>query len=402
MNITGIITEYNPFHNGHLYHLNSAKNSTKCDGIVCIMSGNFVQRGEPALIDKWKRAEMALLNGVDLVIELPTFYSLSSAEFFASGAIKILNNIGVVKNIFFGSESGNIELLYKIAKLLTLESDILQYNIKENLKTGVTYAKAREAALINILNDDSLTEVLSNSNNILGIEYIKALLKINSNINALTMKREGSKYNDKDLNTIFSSATSIRENLKNGHDLSSLKPYMPKASLDILNNLIEDNYPFIFEKEMYEYIKYKLLTNCINFNNLFEAKEGLDNKFLKEIYFSSSYEDLIFRVKSKRYTYTKISRLMSQIFLSLDNYSFNELIKDENLYARVLGFNNTGKLILKEMKKNSTIPIITKVPKHINNSLLSLDIQATKAYSILNPKVNPLSDYFISPIIKKY
>ena len=140
MNITGIITEYNPFHNGHLYHLNTAKNSTKCDGIVCIMSGNFVQRGEPALIDKWKRAEMALLNGVDLVIELPTFYSLSSAEFFASGAIKILNNIGVVKNIFFGSESGNIELLYKIAKLLTLESDILQYNIKENLKTGVTYA----------------------------------------------------------------------------------------------------------------------------------------------------------------------------------------------------------------------------------------------------------------------
>lgn len=402
MNITGIITEYNPFHNGHLYHLNSAKNSTKCDGIVCIMSGNFVQRGEPALIDKWKRAEMALLNGVDLVIELPTFYSLSSAEFFASGAIKILNNIGVVKNIFFGSESGKIELLYKIAKLLTLESDILQYNIKENLKTGVTYAKAREAALINILNDDSLTEVLSNSNNILGIEYIKALLKINSNINALTMKREGSKYNDKDLNTIFSSATSIRENLKNGHDLSSLKPYMPKASLDILNNLIEDNYPFIFEKEMYEYIKYKLLTNCINFNNLFEAKEGLDNKFLKEIYFSSSYEDLIFRIKSKRYTYTKISRLMTQIFLSLDNYSFHELIKDENLYARVLGFNNTGKLILKEMKKNSTIPIITKVPKHINNPLLSLDIQATKAYSILNSKVNPLSDYLISPIIKKY
>lgn len=401
MNITGIITEYNPFHNGHLYHLNSAKKVTKCDGIICIMSGNFVQRGEPALIDKWRRTEMALLNGVDLVIELPTFYALSSAEFFASGAIKILNNIGVVKNIFFGSESGNIELLYKIAKLLTFESNILQDNIKENLKTGITYAKARELALINILKEDSLTEVLSNSNNILGIEYIKSLIRINSNINALTMKREGSSYNDKELNTFFSSATSIRENLKNGKDISSLKPYIPEASLNILIRLVEKNYPFIFEREMYKYIKYKLITNCINFNNLFDAKEGLDNKFLKEIYFSSSYEDLIFRVKSKRYTYTKISRLMAQIFLSLDNYSFDELIKDENLYARVLGFNNTGKLILKEMKKKSSIPIITKVPKHINNPLLSLDIQGTKAYSILNNKVNPLSDYLISPIIKE-
>jgi predicted nucleotidyltransferase len=401
MNITGIITEYNPFHNGHLYHLNSAKKYTNCDGIVCIMSGNFVQRGEPALIDKWKRAEMALLNGVDLVIELPTFYALSSAEFFASGAIKILDNIGVVKNIFFGSESGNIESLFKIAKVLTFKNDILQDSIKKNLKTGVTYAKARELALINILNEDYIREILSNSNNILGIEYIKALLKIDSTINPLTMKREGSSYNDKEFNTIFSSATSIRENLKNGKDLSSLKPYMPKVSLNMLNNLIENGYPFVFEKEMYQYIKYKLLTNCINFNNLFDAKEGLDNKFLKEIYFSSSYEDLIFKIKSKRYTYTKISRLMTQIFLSLDNYSYHELIKDENLYARVLAFNNTGKLILKEMKKNSTIPIITKVPKHINNPLLSLDIQGTKAYSILNSKVNPLSDYLISPIIKE-
>ena len=151
---------------------------------------------------------------------------------------------------------------------------------------------------------------------------------------------------------------------------------------------------------MYEYIKYRLYTNCINFNNLFEAKEGLDNKFLKEIYHSSSYEDLIFKIKSKRYTYTKISRLMTQIFLSLDNYPFYELIKDEHLYARVLGFNDTGRLILKEMKKKSRIPIITKVSKNMNNPLLNLDIQGTKSYSVLNNTLNPLSDYLNSPIIK--
>lgn len=400
MNITGIITEYNPFHNGHLYHLSTAKKVTNCDAIVCIMSGNFVQRGEPAIIDKWKRAEMALLNGVDLIIELPTFYAVSSAEFFAKGAINILDRLGVVNNIFFGSECGDIDLLYKIARILTNEPEDLKLKIKENLKSGVTYAKAREKALIDILNEDSLSEVLSNSNNILGIEYIKALLKSNSNIKPLTMKRTGSKYNDKELSTIFSSATSIRENIKKGFNLNSLEPYMPSPSLEMLKSLANNNYPFIFEENMYSYIKYRLLTNCINFNNLFEVKEGIDNKFIKEIYNSSSYEDLVLKAKSKRYTYTKISRLLSQLFFSLDNYNFNELLQDDNLYARVLGFNDKGRQILKEMKKKSSIPIITKVPKNINNKLLQLDIQCTKAYSILNHKVNPLSDYLLSPIIK--
>lgn len=400
MSITGIITEYNPFHNGHLYHLSTAKKVTNCDAIVCIMSGNFVQRGEPAIIDKWKRAEMALLNGVDLIIELPTFYAVSSAEFFAKGAINILDRLGVVNNIFFGSECGDIDLLYKIARILTNEPKDLKLKIKENLKSGITYAKAREKALIDILNEDSLNEVLSNSNNILGIEYIKAIIKCNSNINPLTMKREGSKYNDKKLSTIFSSATSIRENIKNGFNLNSLEPYMPSPSLEILKSLANNNYPFIFEENMYRYIKYRLLTNCINFNNLFEVKEGIDNKFIKEIYNSSSYEDLILKAKSKRYTYTKISRLLCQLFFSLDNYNFNELLQDDNLYARVLGFNDKGRQILKEMKKKSTIPIITKVPKNIDNKLLQLDIQCTKAYSILNHKVNPLSDYLLSPIIK--
>ncbi|MCF0149353.1 MAG: nucleotidyltransferase, partial [Clostridium sp.] len=283
MNITGIITEYNPFHNGHLYHLNTAKKATNCDAVVCIMSGNFVQRGEPAIIDKWKRAEMALLNGVDLIIELPAFYAVSSAEFFAKGAVNILDRLGVVDNIFFGSECGDIDLLYKIARILTNEPKELKLKIKENLKSGITYAKAREKALINILNEDSLNEVLLNSNNILGIEYIKAILKSNSNITPLTMKREGSKYNDKELNTIFSSATSIRENIKNGFNLNSLENYIPSPSLDMLKSLANNNYPFVFEENMYKYIKYRLLTNCINFNNLFEVKEGIDNKFIKEI-----------------------------------------------------------------------------------------------------------------------
>ena len=399
MNITGIITEYNPFHNGHLYHLNSAKKQTNCDAVVCIMSGNFVQRGEPALIDKWKRCEIALNNGVDLIIELPTFYALSSAEFFAKGAVSILDKIGVTNSIFFGSESGDIDKLSKIATILTNETSEFKNILKDNLTKGVPYIKAREIALINYFKDENIESILNNSNNILGIEYIKAILNLKSNITPITFKREGSNYNDKELVSSFASATSIREYLKKDISLKDLEKFMPTETLKILDELKNNNYNFIFPENIYRYIKYKITTNCINFNNLFDIKEGIENKILKEIYLSDSYEDLIFRIKSKRYTYTKISRLLTQLFIGMENYNYTELLKEENLYARILGFNNKGKLILKEMKKKSNIPIITKLPKSLNNPLLELDIQATKAYSILNNSINPLSDYLISPII---
>ena len=399
MNITGIITEYNPFHNGHLYHLNSAKKQTNCDAVVCIMSGNFVQRGEPALIDKWKRCEIALNNGVDLIIELPTFYALSSAEFFAKGAVSILDKIGVTNSIFFGSESGDIDKLSKIATILTNETSEFKNILKDNLTKGVPYIKAREIALINYFKDENIESILNNSNNILGIEYIKAILNLKSNITPITFKREGSNYNDKELVSSFASATSIREYLKKDISLKDLEKFMPTETLKILDELKNNNYNFIFPENIYRYIKYKITTNCLNFNNLFDIKEGIENKILKEIYLIDSYEDLIFRIKSKRYTYTKISRLLTQLFIGMENYNYTELLKEENLYARILGFNNKGKLILKEMKKKSNIPIITKLPKSLNNPLLELDIQATKAYSILNNSINPLSDYLISPII---
>lgn len=400
MNITGIITEYNPFHNGHLYHLNSAKKETNCDAVVCIMSGNFVQRGEPALIDKWKRCEIALNNGVDLIIELPSFYAVSSAEFFAKGAISILDKIGVTNNIFFGSECGDIYKLSKIATILNNEPFEFKNILKDNLVNGIPYIKAREIALTNFFNDESIENILNSSNNILGIEYIKAILSLKSSITPITLKREGANYNDKELTSSFSSATSIREHLKKNSSLNTLAKFMPSETLKILENLKNDNYNFIFPENIYSYLKYKLTANCINFNNLFDINEGIENKILKEIYLSNSYEDLIFRIKSKRYTYTKISRLLMQIFIGIDNYNYADLIKEDNLYARILGFNNNGKLILKEMKKNSSIPIITKVPKYLDNPLLKLDIQATKAYSILNDSINPFSDYLISPIIK--
>ena len=172
MNVTGIITEYNPFHNGHLYHLTEAKKATNADAIVCVMSGNFVQRGGPAIIDKWKRTEMALNNGVDLIIELPTYYAVSSAEFFAKGSVSILHNLGIVNNLFFGSECGDVEKLSEISKTLVNEDDKFKTLIKEHLSKGDTFAKAREKSLIEYLKDDAINNIVTSSNNILGIDKL--------------------------------------------------------------------------------------------------------------------------------------------------------------------------------------------------------------------------------------
>lgn len=400
MNITGIITEYNPFHNGHKFHLEESKKQTKSDGTICIMSGNFVQRGGPAIIDKWKRTEMALNNGVDLIIELPTFYAVSSAEFFAKGAVSILNSLNIVNNLFFGSEIGDAKALSEIAKTLISEDERFQNILKENLSLGLTFAKAREKSLIEYLNSSEINNIITSSNNILGIEYIKAILKLNSSINPLALKREGSNYNDKSLSQTFSSATSIREVLKNTSNIEDLKNIIPLESYEVFSKLQEQDYRFTFEEEMFKYIKYKIQTNCVNFNNLYEVTEGLDNKIIKEISSSNSLHEFILKIKSKRYTYSKISRILTHIYLGLDNDDFKDIANENNLYVRVLGFNKTGREILSLIKANSSIPLITKVPRFTNNPLLKFDLQATACYSLLNDKVNPFNDYLQSPIIK--
>ena len=212
--ITGIITEYNPFHKGHEYHLQNAKSDTNANGIVCVMSGNFMQRGIPAIIDKWKRTEMAIKNGVDLVLELPTVYSLSSAEYFAFGSVSLLNSLGIVDNLYFGSEEGSISILESISKTLVNEPLVYKNFLKSNLNLGLPFHLSRANALNEYLNSNDVLNVLCNSNNILGIEYIKALLKLQSQITPRTLKRKGASYNDSDLSSSYPSATSIRKHLK--------------------------------------------------------------------------------------------------------------------------------------------------------------------------------------------
>lgn len=401
MKITGIITEYNPFHLGHLHHLNNAKKDTNCDGVICIMSGNFVQRGMPALTDKWTRAKMAVLNGVDLVIELPLVYAISSAEAFAEGAVNILNSTGVVDYLYFGSEHGAIEDLETIASTLLYEPQTFKDNIKIELDKGLPYHIARSFALKDTLPLVPCEEILKNSNNILGIEYIKALKKANSCIKPLTLQRAGSNYNDSSINSSLPSATSIRNALKNNSKLESLKNYLPKETFSLLSDLTKNGYNFTFEEDIYPYIRYKLLTNGENINKVRDVKEGLDNKILKEISNSVSLQDLIMKTKSKRYTYTRINRILTSFFIGLDKYNSQEIANKTTTYIRPLAFNSTGSKILKEIKKKENIKIITKLPKNIDDDKLKLDILGTKAYSILNSSVSPYDDYLKSPIFFK-
>jgi predicted nucleotidyltransferase len=401
MKVTGIITEYNPFHGGHLHHLQNSRIDTDCDGVICIMSGNFMQRGIPSICDKWTRAKIAVENGVDLVIELPLVYSISSAEAFAEGAIKILNKTGIVQNIYFGSEHGTISDLELIASTLLDEPRDFKLILKRELEKGLPFHTARSVALKEFLPDIPSDEILSNSNNILAIEYIKALKKINSSIIPKTLKRIGSNYNDTEIETDYPSATSIRAYLNETRDLSKLRTSLPKASYIALESLVNNNYKFVTTNDIFPFLRYKILTEGEKINKVLDVKEGIENKILKEISSTKNLNDLILRVKSKRYTYTRISRILTSFFIGLENYNCKELIKDDTNYIRPLAFNSTGSKILKEIKNKGQINIITKVPKEVLDTKLKVDLLGTKAYSILNNSISPYDDYYKSPIFLK-
>lgn len=405
MKISGIIVEYNPLHNGHIFHINKTKELTNSDLIIAVMSGNFNQRGIPSIIDKWTKTKLALQNGVDIVIELPAVYALSSAEFFSQGAVSLLNSLGVVDSICFGSEAGNVHLLDDIAQTLVQEPSEYKLLLRKELDKGLLFPKARSLALIDYLSSrtdytkDNLTEQLNSSNNILGIEYIKSLKHLNSSIKPYTLKREGGSYNSLNLNSIFSSATSIRRALKDNSDLHHLKSHVPYSVHEELLTLSKEDYTFPFEDMMYPYIKYKGLTSRNNhFQEIPDCSEGLHNKILSSLSISDNYDACISSIKSKRYTYTRISRILCQYFLGFYNYDIVNMRKLPCPYARILGFTAAGSTALKSIKDNCSIPLYSKLPKDLPEAL-SLDLQCTRGYSILNPSIRPNEDRLRSPII---
>lgn len=361
----GIIAEYNPFHNGHKYHIEKTKEICSSP-VVAIISPNFVQRGEPAICDKHTRAEMALKNGVDIVIELPVEYATASADVFAKGAISILNATSIVDKLSFGSEIGDIEIFNKTAEILCNEPVEYKAMLKGELKKGVTYPLARKRAL-EIYSGDDLS-FMEMPNNILGIEYIRQIKEINSNITPITVERQGSGYNDRVLNGVFSSASAIREAIaKNDRNFIEAIPQ------NCIDELLGKECPSIDDYS--NIISYILSTaKREDISKIADITEGLENKIMTTEFATAT--ELIDKVKSKRYTRTKLQRAILHILLGITKEHQLEPPK----YIRVLGFRRDKRNLLSEMVKKATLPVIINVKE--NENLLKKEIVATDIYNI--------------------
>ncbi|WAM30732.1 nucleotidyltransferase [Caldicellulosiruptor naganoensis] len=377
MKVAGIIVEYNPFHNGHLYHLQKTKEITGADVVVAVMSGNFIQRGEPAIVNKWARTKMALLNGVDVVFELPFAYACNSAEIFAYGAISILNTLGV-DWVVFGSEVGDINLLKKIAMHLAFEEEGFKKYLKEYLKVGHSFPKARELALKKISSDN--VEFLPN--NILGIEYIKWILRMDSKIEPITIKRIGSSYNDPTLGSgNLCSATAIRNNINN---LELIKDKMPEASYKVLIDEIESGRGPVTIENFFKIFVYRSVIDKDFLKDQLDVKEGIENRFYKYVFSSKSAEDLLSKVKTKRYPLTRLQRIF--IHSLVDSKVNQKILLSKKPYIRVLGFNDKGKNYLHTIKEK--VEYITKLDSYtvknpVYNHLLELEIKASQIHAIM-------------------
>ena len=393
-NVLGIIGEYNPFHNGHAYHLEKSKQETKADYVIAVISGNFVQRGNVSLVDKWAKADMALASGVDLVIELPTIYSISSAENFAYGAVKILDSLNIVDHISFGSELCYIDVLEKCADILYRQPSEFVSLLKHELSKGISFPKARENALLMYLNDiRRYANVLSSPNNILGIEYIKALKKLRSPIKPIAIKRVNVGYNDLGINNNFASATAIREKIIKNTP-AGISKLMPSNSYRILYNSIKKGHYVKdiseFEKEII-YILRKMSLKEIA--DLPDVSEGLENAIKNAANSCNTLAEFMNIIKTKRYTNTRIQRILLYALLGITKNDMKTSFKAQP-YIRVLGMNNKGKELLSVISRsNPNLNIITSVKKYIDSNpnknllnMLNIDINATNIYTLGYPK----------------
>lgn len=431
MKAVGLVTEYNPFHNGHLYHLNKAMELTGADISVAVMSGDFVQRGEPAVLDKYTRASMALNSGVNLVVELPVNYAVSSAESFAAGALKVLDYIKA-DSIAFGSESGDVERLSKLAHILCDNEDALYKEISKYTANGISYAAARQKT-VEKLTDKDTGAMLTSSNNILAVEYLKAIIKNNYAIKPYTVQRQGDSYNDTDIRSEYASATALRENLKNGMDKWLDSDCVAGDTMDIIteenndknNDIINDN---IINASKYIPVKAGLILSS-NTNYIYpdDITEVLFTRLL-DILFASSYDKNVFienvmqypdvskeiagrlyksamdmitravpqgsgskcdgvfsfgslceHIKTKEVPLSRIKRVLVRITLGLDKKHMQKYTDEP--YIRVLGFDKKGQEYLSYIRKIVEVPLITKTADY--KEMLLDDIHAANIYNMI-------------------
>ncbi len=415
MTVQGLITEYNPFHYGHKYHLNESKKISGANFTVAIMSGSFLQRGEPAFVDKWTRAKMAVDNGIDLVLELPFLYSSQSAEYFAYGSVKLLDSLNIVDYLCFGSELGQIEPLKDIANILAVEPIIFKEKLRYHLSRGESYSVARSYATEEYINTVLLKmqydykEILNKSNNILGIEYLKALIRLNSNIKPITIRRSGSEYKDKSLDLGYASATGIRNQIE-VENLDSVVDLVPNKTFDSLNKFHLKYNTFNHLRNYEDILIYLLRTSDKKLvKNLIDIEDGLDNRIINMGSTYNNIESIISHIVTKRYPRTRIQRLLIHLLHNLTREKFLELSSYYPSFIRVLGANKKGLKLINRIKDNSQVPLITKFAdfksfknKKLEKSIM-LDKKSTDIYfmGLKSSQSKANMDYYVSPYISE-
>ncbi len=400
---TAITAEYNPFHNGHKYHIAKSHFITKADYILAVMSGNFVQRGEPALFDKWTRTKCALLNGVDIVVELPAFFSCCSAEYFASAAVDIMEKTNIVNYISFGTETDDLNEIKTFSKAVLKENDMFKEKLSIYLSQGLSYPAAREKAL----KKSGINTPVFSSNNILSSEYLKALNKLNSNIAPVAVKRTDKGYNSMEITKNFASATKIRSLFN--EDLESVKNFVPENIFDLLKtSYVNGN--TVTADSLSHILNYILrVSSSDELKAILDIREGIENKILKSIKNNYNFKDIAFDVKSKRYSFTGIQRMLIHIILNLKSKDMS-YFKENGFcqYIRILGFKKSALPLLKNIMENSSVPVILNIKKDESKLdkkgkfLFDFEKKADDIYYMCqnNPSYRkPNKNYTVPPVI---
>jgi predicted nucleotidyltransferase len=390
--IAGIIAEYNPLHNGHVYHIQKTRELLNPDYIICVMSGNYTQRGEPAFLRKQVRVECALRSGIDCVIELPFIYATASAEFFAGGGVSILHALGCVTHISFGCESPDLTLLQKVANILAQEPKEYGDILKEYLDCGYGFAAAREKALHEIL-PDLPENLISGSNNILAVEYLKRLNILDSPIKPLPIQRKGASYGDTNLYESFSSAMAIRRKISEEFKITEeVASSIPKCTLDHLTREIQEGRCPLDLDRLYDFFQIFLRReSSLHLSRYPFMEPGLENRLKKALDRSSDLSNLIQAMVTKRYPATRIKRLLLNILAGITLYDFERFTEGSVPYVRILGFNREKPEIISLIGKSSTVPVVTKASDiaalvEDGKALFEIEARTTDIYHYLYPK----------------
>lgn len=370
LKVTGVIAEYNIFHNGHKYQIDKIRNNS--DAVVAIMSGSFVQRGAVAIADKWTRAKAALICGVDLVIELPVIYSLNTAQRFAQGAVSILDALGVADELCFGSECGNIDELYRAAEILNNEPEDVSAKIKILISKGECYPTARAAAYDGLISN----ELLALPNNILAIEYIRAINAAGSAIKPVTIKRRWASHDSIEANNGFASAAAIRKMMTAGEDISK---FVPIEVYEIMKNA---DAPYSQKNLDAAVTAFLRLADTEYLAKINGVSEGLENRIKTAAASADSIEEIADKIKTKRYTRTRINRIIFSALLGLTK----DLCALPPSYVRVLGMNPTGRILLREINQKCALPVIIKTADYKkDDKIFEAEIRATDIASLCSP-----------------